>query len=91
MVLYMNVLLREGNCPEGGGEEGLLPPPLHMWVPTSGSSLHLPLMHISWPSQSFKVLQGPSQEEIACEEMMLRRKNTQTKTNIFSICRSFLC
>jgi hypothetical protein len=38
-----------------------------------------------------KVLQGPLQEEIACEEMMLRRKNTQTKTNILSICRFFLC
>jgi hypothetical protein len=58
-------------------------------VPTSGSSLHLALMHISWPSQSLKVLQGPLQEEIACEEMMLRRKNTQTKTNILSICRFF--
>ena len=38
----------------GDGEEPPPPPPPeHMWVPMSGSSLHLPLMQISWPLQSF--------------------------------------
>lgn len=48
----------------GGVGEGVLPP-LQMVVPTSGSSLHLPLMQMSWPEQSSRVLHGPEQSERA--------------------------
>lgn len=47
-----------------GVGEGVLPP-LHMVVPTSGSSLHFPLMQMSCPEQSFRVLHGPEQPERA--------------------------
>lgn len=40
------------------------PDPLHKLVPTSGSSLHLPLMQISWPEQSPRLLHGPVQLEM---------------------------
>lgn len=43
--------------PLGGGFGGIPPP--QMWVPTSRSSLHLPLMQMSWPSQSLRVLHCP--------------------------------
>jgi hypothetical protein len=68
-------------------EDWQLPPPplggdgvpLQVWVPMSGSSLHLPLMQISWPEQSLRVLHGPLHEDIAFVRngmfiIMLKRK-----------------
>jgi hypothetical protein len=45
----------------------------------SGSSLHLPLMQMSWPEQSLRVLHGPLHEDIAFVRngmfiIMLKRK-----------------
>lgn len=51
----------------GVGDGGDPPLPPHVWVPTSGSSLHFPLMQMSWPAQSLSVLHGPLQLEIAVE------------------------
>lgn len=54
-------------------EDWQLPPPppfcgdgdglVHLCVPTSGSSLHLPLMQMSLPEQSLRVLHGPLHED----------------------------
>lgn len=69
--------------PGGDGPEGELP--LHMWVPTSGSSLHFPPMQINWPSQSFKVLHGPLHEEMADpgegKDKMLSEIKKESMTN----------
>ena len=75
----------------GDGEEPPPPPPPeHMWVPMSGSSLHLPLMQISWPLQSLRVLHGPLQEDMARagrgREMILKiRKRGTNRSTIFAI------
>lgn len=51
-------------------------------VPTSGSSLHFPLMQINWPSQSFKVLQGPLHWEMKLEEEMKMVKIRERKARL---------
>ena len=61
----------------GDGEE---PPP----------SLHLPLIQISWPLQSLRVLHGPLQEDMARagrgREMILKiRKRGTNRSAIFAI------
>ena len=58
------LLVRMAGVEEETGGEGVLELPPHMWVPTSGSSLHLPLMHMSWPSQSSSVWHEPPQEDM---------------------------
>lgn len=57
----------------GGGEE----PCLHSVDPISGSSLHLPLMQMSWPAQSSRVLHASLQEEMAVDG---RGRETTLKT-----------
>lgn len=63
-VLPSHVRVPAGLQVFGGVGEGVVPP-LQMVVPTSGSSLHFPLMQMSWPEQSFRVLHGPEQPERA--------------------------
>lgn len=63
----------------GVGEGDEPPPPPHVWVPTSGSSLHFPLIQMSWPAQSLRVLQGPLQEEIAVEYGRGRKMKVKTR------------
>lgn len=79
------------NVPEGWQFPPPPPsPPLHMCVPKSGSSLHLPLMQMSWPSQSSRVPQGPLHWEIAFEyngreivQKKVKREREAKETNDF--------
>lgn len=75
----------------GGGDDE---PPPHSLDPISGSSLHLPLMHMSWPAQSLRVLQGPLQVEMAVDGrgkviiLINMRERETNNTEVLAILRT---
>lgn len=76
----------------GGGDDEPPPPP-HSLDPISGSSLHLPLMQMSWPAQSLRVLQAPLQEEMAVDRrgkviiLIKMRERETNNTEVLAILR----